>query len=127
MYVYGHFGPGFSLTRPEWVALSFSSLAQRRGEEITVVKRIMAGRNAYGNPTYTESSYTQRAFVEEESGQQTKPAGDLATGSLALFLPRWSALEAGWEIELGGARFRVAAVERTRAYLKATAERRVDA
>jgi hypothetical protein len=127
MYVYGHFGPGFSLTRPEWVALSFASMARRRGEEITVKARIRAGRDAYGNPTYTESSYTQKAFVEEEAGRQTKPVGDLATGSLSLFLPRWSALEAGWEIELGGARFRVAAVERTRAYLKATAERRVDA
>jgi len=127
MYVYGHFGPGFSLTRPEWVALSFASLVQRRGEEVTVVRRIMAGRDAYGNPTYTESRLTERAFVEEEAGQQTKPVGELATGSLVLFLPRWSALEAGWEIELGGARFRVAAVERTRAYLRATAERRADA
>jgi len=127
MYAYGHFGSGFSLRRPEWVALSFASLVQRRGEEVTVVRRIMAGRDAYGNPTYTESRLTERAFVEEEAGQQTKPVGELATGSLVLFLPRWAAIEAGWEIELGGTRFRVAAVERTRAYLRANAERRADA
>ncbi len=124
MYVYGHFGSGFTLRCPEWVTLSFASMAQRRGEEVTVKAKIRSGKDAYGNPTYTESSYTQRVFVEEAARQQTKQVGELATGSLSLFLPRWAALEAGWEVEVGGAWFRVSSVERTRAYLKAKAERR---
>jgi len=124
MFAYGHFGSGFSLKRPEWIALSFGSITRRRGEEITVKARIKSGRDAYGNPTYTESTYTQRAFIEEDAGQQTKPVGELATGTLSLFLPRWVALEAGWEVEVGGALFRVSSVERTRACVKAKAERR---
>lgn len=124
MYAYGHFGSGFALRRPEWVALSFASTAHRRGEDITVKARIRTGSDAYGNPAYAETSFTQRALVEEKAGRREKPVGDQATGILSLLLPRWAALEAGWEVEVGGARYRVASVEWTRAYLKAAAERR---
>lgn len=127
MFTYGHFGSGFTLARPDWTALRVAALLRRRGEEVMVIRRTRTGVDAYGNPTISEANHSAKAFVEVKADQTTTQAGDVAIGELRLYLQRWAALEAGWDVEVHGALYRVTSVELTQAYLKATAERRRDA
>ncbi len=124
MFAYGQFGLGFSLSNPGAIAIRFADLVTRRGEEFTVKMRRLSGRDAYGNPCYSEASAGLRGFPEDEGEARPSPAGAKRTGKLILYLPLWSPVEEGDTVEARGATWTVGAVTRNRAYASAEASRR---
>lgn len=124
MFAYGQFGSGFSLSSPGALAIRFASLATRRGESFTLNMRRLSGRDAYGNPLYSEVSAELQGFVEEEGAVVHGPAGERRTGKLALYLPLWSPVEEGDAVEARGAEYTVSIVTRNRVYASAEASRR---
>lgn len=126
MFAYGQFGEGFGLATPDVHALRFGSFVGRRGEEVTLHMRRLAGRDAYGNPRYVDAEASQRAFVEEEGGEEHTSTGGRRTGRIRLLLPLWAPVEEGDEFEARGARWRVEAVTTNRARAAAEAALRGD-
>jgi len=124
MFAYGQFGSGFTLSSPGALAIRFGNLAARRGEGFTLNMRRISGRDAYGNPRYSESSVELQGFVEEEGDTRRGPSGERRGGKLLLYLPLWSPVEEGDTVEAHGATWTVGAVTRNRAYASAEAARR---
>ena len=124
-FTYGQFGTGFLRTRPLAPALRLRELLETRGRDIAVVQLTERGTDAYGQPVYEESSYTEKAFLSVKGGERDLPPGALKTGTIRLFMVPWAAIgEASFEVELDGVRYRVTGVTETEAYIEVEGERR---
>jgi hypothetical protein len=124
-FQYGHFGEGFDVMTPTAEALRYGDLLDRRGVDITVIKLVETGEDSYGQPVYTESPRSEKAFVERDEGERIMPSGMVKTGLLKVFLATWAAIgEEGYEVEVEGVRYYVKSLDRTRAYIEAEAERK---
>jgi len=122
---YGNFGTGFSRAMPPAVALRFEGFVKTRGRDVTVVKLTETGENAYGQPVYTESKHTEKAFVERDGRERDLPPGTVKLGSLRLFVKPWAAVgEDSYEVEVDGVRYHVTSLDKTDAYLEVEAERK---
>jgi hypothetical protein len=126
MFAYGQFASGFTLSSPGALAIHFANLATRRGESFTLNIRRLTGRDAYGNPLYSEASAELLGFVEEEAASARGPSGERRTGKLRLYLPLWSPVEEGDTVDARGAEWTVGTVTRNRAYASAEASRRAE-
>ena len=110
---------------PTAEALRFGDLLERRGVDVTVVKLVQMGEDSYGQPVYTESPRSEKAFVERDEGERILPPGTVQAGLLKVFLSTWAAIgEEGYEVEVDGVRYYVVGLDRTRAYIEAEAERK---
>ena len=124
-FTYGQFGTGFLRTRPPSQALRLHELLKTRGRGVTVIRLVETGTDAYGQPVYSESRYTENAFLGVKSRERDLPPGALKTGTIRLFMVPWAAIaEEGFEVELGGVRYRVTVVTETEAYLEVEGERK---
>jgi len=124
-FQYGHFGTGFNRAMPPPEALRFRDFVQTRGEPITVVRLTETGEDPYGQPAYSETSHTEKAFVERSGREEITQPGTVKLGSLRLFVKRWAAIgEDGHEVEVDGVRYHITALTRTTAYIKVEAERK---
>jgi hypothetical protein len=124
LFAYGQFGSGFTLSSPGALAIRFANLATRRGEAFTLNMRRLSGRDAYGNPLYSEASAELLGFVEEEGTATHAPSGGRRTGKVQLYIPLWSPVEEGDTVETRGAEWTVSVVTKNRAYASAEASRR---
>jgi hypothetical protein len=125
-FQYGHFGEGFDVMVPTSEDLRFSDFVELRGADITVIKLVESGENSYGQPVYSESPRDEKAFVQRDEGERIIPPGTIKKGLIRLFLKAWAAIgEEGYEVEVDGIRYHVAALDRTRAYIGAEAVRKV--
>jgi hypothetical protein len=124
-FQHGQFGTGFDVMAPTAEALRFGDLLERRGADVTVIKLVEEGEDPYGQPVYSESPRHERAFVERDGEERVLMPGSVKQDSLRLFLAAWAAIgEEGYEVEVEGVRYHVAFLERTRAFIKAEAERK---
>ena len=124
-FQYGQFGEGFDVMTPTPEALRFGDLIERRGTGVTVIKLVETGEDSYGQPVYSESQRSEKAFVERDEGERILPPGTVKRGSMKLFLAAWAAIgEEGYEVEVNGIRYHVTALDRTRAYIEAKARRK---
>lgn len=124
-FQHGQFGMGFDFMAPTAEAMRFGDLLERRGVDVTVVKLVEEGEDPYGQPVYSESPRHERAFVERDGEECVLMPGTVKQDSLRLFLAAWVAIgEEGYEVEVEGVRYHVAFLERTRAFIKAEAERK---
>lgn len=124
-FQYGQFGEGFDVLTPTEEALRFGDLLEIRGKNVTVIKLVETGEGSYGQPLYSESPREEKAFVEREEGERILPPGTIKEGLMKLFLKSWAAIgEDGYEVEVDGVRYHVAALDRTRAYIEAKARRK---
>jgi len=124
-FMYGQFGTGFSRALPHPAALRFRELVETRGQEITIVRLTETGEDAYGQPLYTESIHTEKAFVEGRGGERVLMPGTLKQGDLKIFLVPWAAVkEDGYEVEVDGIRHHITALTKTRTYLQLEAVRK---
>lgn len=125
-FTYGQFGTGFLRTRPPAQALRLHELLETRGRDVTIIQLTEAGTDAYGQPVYTESDYTEKAFLGVKGRERDLPPGSLKTGTIRLFMVPWAAIgEEGFEVEVDGVRYRVTGVTETEAYLEVEGERKV--
>ena len=124
-FQYGHFGEGFDVMTPTAEALGYGDLLERRGLDVTIIKLVESGEDSYGQPVYTESPRSEKAFVEKDEGERILPPGIVKTGILKVFLATWAAIgEEGYEVEVDGIRYHIMALDRTRAYIEAKARRK---
>lgn len=124
-FQYGHFGEGFEVMTPTTEALRFGDLLERRGVDVTVIKLVQSGENSYGQPVYSESPRSEKAFVEREEDERILPPGTSKEGLMKVFLATWTAIgEDGYEVEVDGVRYHVTRLDRARAYIEAKAERK---
>ncbi len=124
-FTYGQFGTGFLRTRPPAQALRLHELLETRGRDVTIIQLTEAGTDAYGQPVYTESDYTEKAFLGVKSRERDLPLGSLKTGTIRLFMVPWAAIgEEGFEVKVNGVRYRVTGVTETEAYLEVEGERK---
>ena len=124
---YGQFGTGFKRAMPQAAALRFRNLVETRGREVSIVRLTETGADEYGQPVFSETVHTERAFVEERSGERNIPPGAVKEGSLKLFMAPWAAVkEEGHEVEVEGLRYHITGLIETRAYLHVEAERKAE-
>ena len=123
-FQYGHFGTGFDVMAPTREALRFSDF-ELRGADITVIKLVEIGEDSYGQPVYSEFPREEKAFVQRDEGERILPPGTIKKGLIRLLLKAWAAIgEEGYEVEVDGIRYHVAALDRMRAYIGAEAMRK---
>ena len=102
-FQYGQFGEGFDVMTPTAEALRFGDLIERRGIGVTVIKLVETGEDSYGQPVYSESQRSEKAFVEREEGERILPPGTVKEGLLKVFLTTWAAIgDEGYEVEVNG-------------------------
>ena len=124
---YSQFGTGFSLAQPTADARRFGDFVEIRGQTITLVKLTETEVDEFGQSVYTETSFTDKAFVERDGGEKDLPPGTMKVGLLRLFMKLWATIdEEEYEVEVDGVRYHVTSVEKTRAYLEVEAERKVE-
>ncbi len=124
-FTYGQFGTGFLRTRPPAQALRLHELLETRGRDINIIPLTEAGTDAYGQPVYTESSYTEKVFLGIKGRERDLPPGAIKAGQIRLFMVPWAAMgEEGFEVEVDGVRYRVTRVTETEAYLEVEGERK---
>ena len=124
-FTYGQFGTGFLRTRPPAQALRLHELLETRGREVTIIQLTEAGTDAYGQPIYSESEYTEKAFLSVKDRERDLPPGAIKTGQIRLFMVPWAAVgEEGFEVEVDGVRYRVTEVTETGASLEVEGERK---
>ncbi len=124
-FTYGQFGTGFLRARPPPQALRLHELLETRGREVTVIQLTEASTDAYGQPVYTESDHTEKAFHGINGQERDLLPGALKTGTIRLFMVPWAAIgEEGFEVAVDGVRYRVTGVTETQAYLEVEGERK---
>jgi hypothetical protein len=124
-FQYGHFDTGFDVMAPTSEALRFSDFVKLRGADITVIKLVEIGEDSYGQPVYSEFPREEKAFVQRDEGERILPPGTIKKGLIRLLLKAWAAIgEEGYEVEVDGIRYHVAALDRMRAYIGAEAMRK---
>jgi len=124
-FKYGQFGTGFLRTIPPPTALRFNNMVRTRGRAVTIVKLTQTGENDYGQPTYSESSHEEKAFLERKGREKDLPPGTLKENLIRLFMARWAAIqEDEYEVEVDGARYHITSLDETDAYLMVEAERK---
>jgi len=124
-FKYGQFGTGFLRTMPPATALRFRNLVNRRGRGVQIIELTETGQNAYGQPTYSESSHEEKAFLERKGRERDIPPGTLKENLIRLFMARWAAIEEdGYEVEVEGSRYHIISLDETDAYLMVEAERK---
>jgi hypothetical protein len=125
-FQYGQFGAGFERASPSREARQFRDLVEARGTDISIVALASIGEDDYGNLIHSESSYIERAFVEERSRELSTAAGAVKSGSMRFFVVPWAAVgEEGYEVEFEGRRFRITGLVKTSACLQIEAERKM--
>jgi len=124
---YGQFRTGFAETLPRREAIQFRDVLTTRGVDVKVVNQSKIGEDEYGNPIFSESSHTQKAFIEMKGRERTVPSGDLKLGSMRLFTFPWSAIrEKECELEVDGVRYHISGLVEKMTYLEVEAERKVE-
>ncbi len=124
-FTYGQFGTGFLRTRPQAQALRLHELLETRGRDVTIIQLTEADTDAYGQPVYTESDHTEKAFLGIKGHERDLPPGAIETGWIRLFMVPWAAIgEEGFEVKVNGVRYRVTGVTETEAYLEVEGERK---
>ena len=122
---YGQFGTGFARTIPPAHTLRLHGLLETRGRDVTVVALTETGEDEYGQPEYSESTHTEKAFLRARAGERDLSPGTLKTGRIRLFMVPWAAVaEDGHEVEVDGVRYRVTGVAESEVYLEVEGERR---
>ena len=125
-FKYGQFGTGFIVPQPSREVLQFSDLVETRGEDVTVVLLTETGTDDYEDPVYSESSYTEKAFVERKGWELTVMPGNVKLGDLTVYVVPWAAVhEEGCELEVDGVRYHIASLVEKRSFIKVEAERKV--
>mgnify|MGYP001208794408 CR=1 FL=1 len=125
-FTYGQFGTGFLRNRPSAQALRLHGLLETRGRDVTIIQLTEAGTDAYGQPVYSESDYTEEAFFGIKGRERDLPPGAIEKGQIRLFMVPWAAVgEEGFEVEAEGVRYRVTGVTETAAYIEVVGERKV--
>jgi len=124
-FQYGQFGAGFKAAPPSRQARLFRDLVETRGRNVYIVALAQTGEDDYGNPIYSESSYVEKAFVEERSRELPTAAGPIKSASMRLFVVPWAAVrENDCEVEFEGHRYRITGLVKTSACLQVEAERK---
>ena len=124
-FKYGQFGTGFLRTIPPPTALRFNNLVEIRGRAVTIVKLTQTGENDYGQPTYSESSHEEKAFLERKGREKDLPPSTIKKEYIKVFMARWAAIqEDEYEVEVDGARYHITSLDETDAYLMVEAERK---
>ena len=124
-FKYGQFGTGFLRTMPPAAALRFSNLVNRRERGVYIIELTETGQDAYGQPTYSESSHEEKAILERKGRERDIPPGTIKENLIRLFMKRWAAIgEDGHEVEVDGARYHITSLDETDAYLEVEAERK---
>lgn len=127
-FKYGEYGTGFSLVRPPKVALRFHRMVESRGRSVTIVKKTPTGVvDDYGDPTYTETTYSINAMIQEKGRELVTQAGYARQAALTLFVAIWAAVqEDNNEIEWQGNRYEITSCVEGEAYKKVEAERNLE-
>lgn len=125
-FTYLQFGEGFDIDQPPSPALHFGSLLVRKGETLTIIHLTETSRDAYNEPVYTETSWTEGAFIIRNPGEDINQAGSTKTDKVIVYVTYWTAIaETGYEVEINTKRHHVISVELTRAYKKLTLARKM--
>jgi len=106
--------------------MRLAHLVDIRGESITVIQRVLSGRDGYGNPTYLETVSVVKALLQRGLKEVVLGAGEQVREVLVAYVKTTAPLFETDELEIDGLRYHIKAIERTEAYLKIMAERRVD-
>jgi hypothetical protein len=123
-FTYKQFGLGFDVAMPSPEALRFEELVELRGVDLVVVHQALTDRDEYGQPVYTETSFTVKAMVKIRSGELRLPPGEVRRAELEALLPVWAPVaEELYEMEVDGVRYHVTGVEASAAYRKVLGER----
>jgi hypothetical protein len=126
-FQYGQFGTGFDLMMPEPQALRFEELLRLHGEGVTVIQQTETGRDGYGLPVVSEVTYTEKAVIKTDLGENLLPLGEVKRATVETLFKQWAPIgEAMYELEIRGHRYHVVGVEKTSAYLLVRAERVVE-
>ena len=100
-------------------------MVEIRGRVVTIVKLTQTGEDDYGQPTYSESSHEEKAFLERKGRERDLPPGTIMEVFIRLFMARWTAIqEDEYELEVDGARYHITSLDETNAYLMVEAERK---
>lgn len=122
---YGQFGTGFGRTIPPAYTLRLYELLETRGRDVTIVALTKTGENSYGQPVYSESSYTEKAFLRAQGRERDLPPGTLKTGRVRLFMVPWAAItEDDHEVEVDSVRYHVTEATESEVYLEVKGERK---
>jgi len=122
---YGQFGTGFARTIPPAHTLRLYELLETRGRDVTIVALTETGEDSYGQPVYSESSYTEKAFLRAQGRERDLPPGTLKTGEIRLFMVPWAAIsEDDHDVEVDGVRYHVIEANESEVYLEVEGERK---
>ena len=122
---YGQYGTGFARTIPPAHTQRLHGLLRTKGRNVTIVALSETGKDSYGQPVYSESGHTEKAFLRAQGRERDLPPGTLKTGRIRLFMAPWAAIsEDGHEVEVGGVRYHVTGVTESEVYLEVEGERK---
>jgi len=122
---FGQFGTGFGRTIPPAHTLRLYELLETRGRDVTIVSLTMTEEDSYGQPVYSESRYTEKAFLKAQGQERDLPPGTVKTGGIRLFMVPWAAIsEDGHEVEVDGVRYHVTEATESEAYLEVEGARK---
>lgn len=117
-FQYAQYGDGFDVAQPTPQALRFEELLHLRGEPVNVVHRLLTGYDGYGQPVYTESSFTEQAIIKRSPDSQSIIPGSVPSSGVDALLRKWAPVQPeGCALEVQGDRYSVTGVEENPAYL----------
>jgi hypothetical protein len=123
-YMYKQYGTGFDVQMPSPEAQRFEEFVWLRGVDVVVVHQALTGRDAYGQPVYSETSTTMKAMVRIRPGELRLPPGEVKRADLEALVPVWAPVgEDLYELEVGGVRYHITGIEAATAYRKVSGER----
>lgn len=123
-YQYAQYGEGYEVVRPSPEALSFAELVELKGVDITIIERNQTAYDDYNQPVYTETRYTDRAFIEVEPREEIRQPGAHKETQITGYLQLWSPIgPRGFDLESSGDRYRITSYEATSIFIKVEAVR----
>ena len=126
-FQYGQFGTGFLRSWPLESAMHFDEAVKNRGTNLTIIELTQTGVDSYRQPVYSETSHTEKAFIERKGRERNEPPGILKLDTVRIYLALWAAVdEGGYEVEIEGIRYHIEASIKTDVYLMLEAVRKVD-
>jgi len=123
-YQYAQYGEGYEVVSPSPEALSFAELVELKGANVTIIERNQTAYDDYKQLVYTETRYTDRAFIEETPREEIRQPGSHKETQITAYLQLWSPIGPGdFELEYRGDRHRITSYEATNIFIKVGAVR----
>ena len=126
-FQYGQFSAGFSLVMPDPRALRFHEAVQISGEDVTIVRQALTGHDGYGNPSYSETTSSEKAIIKRSRNELLMQPGEVKATRAKVLIKQWAPVtEEHTELEINGDRYHIVGYNRTIACIEIDARRKVD-